>query len=178
LTRGSSDVDDRALAALYLRRRDEAAFLTLYRRHTPALFGFALRLCGGRAEEAEEIVQETWIRAAERLESFRWVSSLRTWLSGIAVNCWREQTRRPRPDQELREREGAADRALGLPGERIDLARAVGELPGGYRAVLLLHDVEGFTHEEIAKLLGIEPGTSKSQLTRARQAMRRRLAGK
>jgi RNA polymerase sigma factor (sigma-70 family) len=175
VTRGSSDVDDQALAAVYLRRRDEAAFLTLYRRHTPALFGFAMRLCGGRAGEAEEIVQEAWIRAAERLESFRWASSLRTWLSGIAVNCWREQTREPRADQELPEGDAADGRP---PGERIDLARAVGELPGGYRTVLLLHDVEGFTHEEIANLLGMEPGTSKSQLARARQAMRRRLAGK
>ena len=174
----NADAADRALAARYLLRRDEAAFRALYRRHTPALFGFALRLCGGRAGEAEEIVQEAWIRAAGRLESFRWASSLRTWLSGIAVNCWREQTREPRPDQELPEGDTAAGRPLGSPGERIDLARAVGELPGGYRAVLLLHDVEGFTHEEIAKLLGMEPGTSKSQLARARQAMRRRLEGK
>ncbi|HTD51633.1 MAG TPA: RNA polymerase sigma factor [Thermoanaerobaculia bacterium] len=176
--RENEDAADLELVADYLRQREEASFLSLYRRHTPALFGLAMRLCAGERSDAEEIVQEAWVRAARSLASFQWTSSLRTWLSGIVVNGWRELAR-------ARDREvfrvdanapGAAEHEVSLPA-RIDLARAIGELPDGFRAVLLLHDVEGFTHDEIGRLLGIEEGTSKSQLARARQALRRRLGG-
>ena len=176
---GASDAPsrDRALVERYLRTRDEAAFLGLYRSHTPALLGFASRLCAGELSAAEEIVQEAWVRAARSLPSFRWESRLRTWLSGVVVNSWRDRVR-------ARGREEAWERELdALPGgevpasERLDLERAVAGLPNGFRAVLVLHDVEGFTHSEIASLLGIEAGTSKSQLARARLAVRRRLSG-
>jgi len=169
---------DRDLVERYLRTRDEAAFLGLYRNHTPALLGLASRLCAGELSAAEEIVQEAWVRAARSLPSFRWESRLQTWLSGVVVNSWRDRAR-------AREREVASERELeafperDVPAsERLDLERAVAGLPQGFRAVLVLHDVEGFTHAEIASLLGIEAGTSKSQLARARQAVRRRLSGK
>lgn len=171
---GSEPVSDRRLVEDYMRRRDEAAFLTLYRRHTPAMLGLAARLSAGRLRDAEEIVQEAWARAAASLASFRWDSSLRTWLSGIVVNGWRESARARERDVPMEE-EPQTGGAQGSPADRIDLERAVARLADGFRAVLVLHDVEGFTHEEIGRLLGVETGTSKSQLARARQALRRDL---
>jgi RNA polymerase sigma-70 factor (ECF subfamily) len=171
----TGEVSDRRLVEDYTRRLDEAAFLVLYRRHTPALLGLAARLSGGVRRDAEEIVQEAWLRAAGSLVAFRWDSSLRTWLSGIVVNSWRELLRARRRDVAWEEGPEAGG-ALGDPAaQRIDLERAVARLPEGFRAVLVLHDVEGFTHNEIGRLLGMEPGTSKSQLARARQALRRLL---
>jgi RNA polymerase sigma-70 factor (ECF subfamily) len=170
----TEDADDRALVEAYLAGLDESAFLALYRRHTSALFGLAARLCGGDRHEAEEIVQEAWVRAAPAMVSFRWGSSLRTWLSGFVVNGWRELMRARRRDMPREVRPETAETETPA-AERIDLERAVAQLPDGFRAVLVLHDVEGLTHEEIGRLLGIEEGTSKSQLARARQAIRRRL---
>jgi RNA polymerase sigma-70 factor (ECF subfamily) len=168
--------EDRALADAVARSRDEAAFRALYRRHTPALYRLALRLGGGDGPWAEELVQRTWIRAVEGLGSFAWRSSLSSWLGGIAINCARELWRdaRTRGETGLVD-EVAAPRALAAE-ERVDLERAIERLPAGYREVFVLHDVEGYTHEEIGGLLGIEPGTSKSQLSRARQRLRTALA--
>ncbi len=178
------ELEDRALAAAYLAARDEAAFRLLYRRHTPALWPMVFRIVGGSEEAAREAVQETWLRAAERLPRFRWESALGTWLAGIALNCAREAVRS--------ERRGRGRSAAGggdapepaphaapppAPPESIDLARAVNALPEGYRTVLVLHDVEGYTHEEIGRMLGIESGTSKSQLHRARRRVRETLSG-
>jgi RNA polymerase sigma-70 factor, ECF subfamily len=130
-------------------------------------------LLGERRQEAEDVVQESWIRAVGGLPRFAWQSSLRTWLCSIVVNCCREVWRASR--QEL----VVEDVHVGVPAddiaERIDVAAALARLPTGYRAVLVLHDMIGYTHEEIAERLGIEPGTSKSQLSRARRAMRRLL---
>jgi len=176
---GAGEGSDRALVEEYLARRDEAAFRRLYAAHTPRLYLWMLRLCGGDRAEAEELLQETWIRAAGRLASFRWESRLSTWLYGIAWNARRETRRARGPVAVPLEEEtlGGATRA-GSPAESdlLDLERTLRELPEGYREVLLLHDVEGYTHDEIAGLLGIAPGTSKSQLSRAREWMRRRLA--
>jgi len=165
--------DDRRLVALFLARRDEGAFRALYRRHTPFLYRLLLRLSGGGSQTAEEGVQETWVRAVERLGEFAWRSQLRTWLAGIAIHWSREDARRRRRDASV----ALDDEALPAPGalapiDRMDLERAVSELPDGYRAALLLHDVEGFTHEEIAAALGVDEGTSKSQLFRARRSLR------
>jgi RNA polymerase sigma-70 factor (ECF subfamily) len=169
--------EDRELADAVARFGDEAAFRTLYRRHTAALYRLALRLGGGDGPWAEELVQRTWIGAVEGLRSFAWRSSLSTWLGGIAVNCARELWRetRTRAETGLDEgREPLPTSALRAPGaeDRLDLERAIERLPAGYREVFVLHDVEGYTHEEIGGLLGIETGTSKSQLSRARQRLR------
>ena len=159
---------DRFLVERFLRHRDEAAFRLLFRAHTPALLQLARRLLGG-ADGADDVVQEAWLRAARGLAGFAWRSSLRTWLCGIVVRCWQERRRAQRPTAEL------ADEVMGTPPplvERLDLERAIAALPDGYRAVLLLHDVEGWTHDAIAAELGVEVGTSKSQLSRARRALR------
>jgi len=169
---------DRAAVEAFLAARDEGAFAALYRRHAPALYPAALRLVGGHAGDAEDAVQETWIRAVERLAGFRWRSSLRTWLTGITVNCCRELLRRraARPDASGAESVEPSART-DAPLLRLDLAAAVDALAPGYREVLVLHDVLGHTHDEIAELLGVAAGTSKSQLSRARAELRRRLDG-
>ena len=116
----------------------------------------------------------TWLQAVERLREFRWESAFGTWLAAIGLNRARDQIRRmsrravvPLPDS--------------LPAKEsgegwVDLERAIARLPEGYRTVLVLHDVEGLTHEEIGAALGVTAGTSKSQLFAARRAMRGLLA--
>ncbi len=167
-----SERPDRELAGALLERGDEQAFRELYRRHTPRLFQFVLRLLGGVEIDVEDVVQETWLRAAQHLGGFRWESRFSTWLNGIGLNVCRDLWRR----RNGRDLEWSATPELPVPvaasDERIDLERAIALLPAGYRAVLLLHDLEGFTHGEIGERLGIAAGTSKSQLSCARRAMR------
>ncbi|NOT32706.1 MAG: sigma-70 family RNA polymerase sigma factor [Candidatus Eisenbacteria bacterium] len=171
-----SPADDRALAEALQVRGDERAFRELYRRHTPALYQLTLRVLGGSDADAQDVIQETWIRATTKLDGFRWESSLRTWLTGIALNLSREVLRRRarRPTVEWSE---VHEPAIAPPrlGDRMDLERAIATLPPGSRTVLVLHDIEGFTHEEIANRLGVSIGTSKSQLFAARRALRVRL---
>jgi len=163
------EVPDRQLADAVLLYGDERAFRELYRRHTPRLFQFVLRLASGVESDAGDLVQETWLRAVERLGGFRWESSLSTWLCGIGLNLCRDLWRR----RNGRELEWEPKQAPGVASEeRIDLERALALLPSGYRTVLILHDLEGCTHDEIGERLGIAAGTSKSQLSHARRAVR------
>ncbi len=182
----------------FLRSGREAAFLEIYDRHTPALYQFALRLLAGSTRDAEDAVQEAWLRAMQRLGGFGWRSSLRTWLNGFVLNCAREILRGraratsatdgravgagpPSRDGSGRARAHteAADAAR-VPGvrpddrllEAMDLERALARLPDDMRLALILHDVYGHTHEEIASLLGVSPGTSKSRTSRGRERMR------
>ena len=163
-----TSADDRLLGRL--RRGDEAAFRELYRAHTPRLFAVTMRLLSRRAD-AEDAAQEAWLRAVRGLSGFRQESSFATWLTGIGIRCALEILRKRDPAA-VDPHEHSVDPA---PHITVDLERAIAALPDGYRAVLVLHDIEGRTHEEIAALLEIEPGTSKSQLFHARRAMRLRL---
>jgi RNA polymerase sigma-70 factor (ECF subfamily) len=168
---------DRSLAELVLGG-DEPAFRQLYRRHTPRLYLLVLRLLGGAETDAEDVVQDTWLKVTERLGTFRWEASFGSWLCAIGLNVARESLRR----RGRREEQWAAETDLAGPAPRdkvepIDLERAIRGLPNGYRTVLILHDVEGYRHEEIAQQLGISAGTSKSQLFHARRAMRVALGG-
>jgi RNA polymerase sigma-70 factor (ECF subfamily) len=162
-----SDVADADLVNRVIAR-DETAFRLLYRRHTPAMYGAAMRLVGFRRDAADDAVQEAWLRAVRDLRRFRWESALRTWLLGITVRCALELTRKAPPAVAGNHIEPAID-ASPPP---VDLDSALAALPDGYRQVLVLHDVEGYTHAEIAELLHIDEGTSKSQLSRARAALR------
>jgi RNA polymerase sigma-70 factor (ECF subfamily) len=152
-----------------VKARDEDAFRTLYRRHTPAMYAAALRLVARRTSDADDAVQEAWLRAVRALHGFRGESTLRTWLVGIAIRCALEACRR-RPHEALSDWDVPTVRATAPP---LDLEAAIAALPDGYRQVLVLHDVHGYTHAEIATLLSIEAGTSKSQLSRGRAAIRR-----
>jgi RNA polymerase sigma factor (sigma-70 family) len=166
---------DQALAEAVLLAGDERAFRELYGRHTPRLFQFVLRVMGGAEHDAEDVVQETWIRATEKLGDFRWEAAFSTWLTGIGLNVARGLLRKRGRWVEL---DGGADEPWRPPapdGERIDLERAIATLPTGYRTVLVLHDVEGYKHDEIGELLGISAGTSKSQLFNARRSLRQLL---
>ncbi len=171
--------NDSELAA-FTSRRDESSFRTLYRAHTPAAYALAMRLTGGSGTDSEELVQEAWVRAVETLDAFGRRSAFRTWLSGIVVNCYRElvrqRSRGPRSLQEAGVEAAAEQRALASAGTPIappaDVERAIARLADGYREVLVLFDLNGYTHQEIGRLLGISEGTSKSQLSRARRRLR------
>ncbi len=146
------------------------------------MFALAIRQLAGEHDAAEDVVQEAWMRAAERWTEFRGQSARRTWLCGFVVRvAWELQRRAaasPAPQTDgaaLTDGAAFGDERLRGVFERVDLERAIAALPPGFRAVLLLHDVEGYTHDEIAATLGIVAGTSKSQLARARQALRRAL---
>ena len=168
-----SDEDARIRAAL---RGDARAFETLYRSHVARVFGLLKRLCGGQEALAEELVQEAFIKAWQSLPSFRFESRFGTWLHRLAANVGL---------MELRRRRGGEDREDAVEdlefahlvrndnaGLRSDLEAAVRALPNRAREVLILFDVEGFTHEEIAQMTGVAVGTCKAQLHRARKLLR------
>jgi RNA polymerase sigma-70 factor (ECF subfamily) len=166
---------DRKLADEVTRSGDERAFRELYRRHTPTLYPFVLRVVGGSEADAEDVVQDTWIRAVQALPRFRWESAFRTWLVGIGLNRARELLRNRTRQTSMLEAQGPSRAAPPPDAGHLDLERAIALLPDGYRTVLLLHDVEGFTHPEISRRLDIAVGTSRSQLHHARRTLRRLL---
>jgi RNA polymerase sigma factor (sigma-70 family) len=177
--RASSDTEsDDALLNRLARTGDARAFELLYHRHTRPLYATAVRLTRD-PDAAADIVHDAWVRAVESLDRFEHRSTLRTWLTGILVNCYRERERarhREAPDDDV-SIDDVIDptQACPLDGsrlDRIDLDAAIEALPPRFRQVLVLHDIEGFTHEEIAAMLGLVPGTSKSQLARARCRVR------
>jgi RNA polymerase sigma-70 factor, ECF subfamily len=159
------------------RNGDPAAMRELYERHAPRVF-MVIRSLAGDDALAEDWAQEAWVRAFRALPGFRADAQFATWLHRIAVNSalqgrrWRE--RRTNGDVQLNESLVSHARADGAV-LRIDLQRALDRLPAGMRQVLVLHSVDGFTHEEIATELGISAGTSKSQLFRARARLREML---
>ena len=164
---------DEALIARITADGSEPAFRELFKRHTPRLLQFVMRILGSAAGEAEDVVQETWVKAAPALKTFRGESSFGTWLCGIGLNTSLEQLRRVsrRSREQSMGEMDLAGRTL-RADDRMDLDWAIAKLPPGGRSVLVLHDVEGFTHDEIARLLGIAEGTSKAQLFKARRTMR------
>jgi RNA polymerase sigma-70 factor (ECF subfamily) len=159
---------------------DGAAQRALYDAHVDRVYRLAFRLAGDD-DMARDFTQETFIRAFDRLEGFRRESAFSTWLYAIAMSVTLNGLRSVK---RLRTREVALDAAETLgtgrapvdPDLRERLHRAIDGLPPGYRAVFVMHDVEGFTHEEIGEALGIQIGTSKAQLFRARAKLREVLA--
>jgi RNA polymerase sigma-70 factor (ECF subfamily) len=171
---------DEALVRAFVSRHDESSFRALYRRHAPRMVNLA-RFVGRRWERAdlEDVMQESWVRAARGLPQFEWRSSLSSWLCGIVINVCREFVRRERLTDVSNERlEWSEEWVAGLdPIDLFTLTAALEALPEGYRKVVVLHDVGGFTHDEIGEMLAIDAGTSKSQLSRARTRLRDRLRG-
>ena len=160
---------------------DVAAFEALYRRHAGRVHGVIGRLVGHHGTRAEDLTQEAFVRAWQALPAFRFESAFSTWLHRLAVNTalmeMRSQRSRPQHDgdDDAFDLLGQADSAGHTTAMSMDLERAVASLPPRARAVLVLYDVEGWKHEEIAAELGMAIGSSKAQLHRARHLLRERL---
>lgn len=155
---------------------DGRAFERLYRTHVPRIHGLVRRMLD--TTEADDITQDVFVRAWEKLHTFRGEAAFGTWLHRLAVNVI--LGRRKIVGGERR-RFSDAELLDAVPGRReplehgLDFEHAISRLPDGARQVFVLHDVQGYRHEEIARLLGIVPGTSKSQLHHARMALRKHL---
>jgi RNA polymerase sigma factor (sigma-70 family) len=160
---------------------DMLAFERLYRRHAGRVHGVITRLVGGQGVRAEDLTQEAFVRAWQALPAFRFESAFSTWLHRLAVNTalMELRSRRGQPrfdeDEDALDDLGVADSAGQGTALSLDLERAVATLPPRARAVLVLYDVEGWKHEEIAGELGMAVGSSKAQLHRARHLLRERL---
>ena len=158
-----------------------AAFEALYRRHAGRVHGTIARLLGGRSGRTEELAQDAFVRAWQALPRYRFESAFSTWLHRVAVNtalmALRAARVRPQEDENelAMERASTPDSAGHSTALAMDLERAVATLPPRARAVLVLHDVEGWTHEDIATELGMAVGSSKAQLHRARGLLRAKL---
>ncbi|HVO34204.1 MAG TPA: sigma-70 family RNA polymerase sigma factor [Gemmatimonadales bacterium] len=162
------------------RAGDSAAERALYEAHVDRVHRLVYRFAGD-TDLARDFTQETFIRAFERLGDFRSESQFATWLHAIAVsvalNGLRDVKRRRARETDLEEgHEVAGNLREAEPDLKKRLAAAIDALPEGYRTVFVMHDVEGYTHEEIGSVLGVEVGTSKAQLSRARAKLRVALA--
>ncbi len=164
---------------------DPDAFATLFHAHKMRVYSLCFRMTNNAAE-AEDLVQEAFVQVFRKLATFRGDSALSTWLYRVAVNTVLMHFRRKKPcpvslDEPHHHSEdvgrvrceyGTRDGRLETCVTRLALARAIKKLPEGYRAIFLLHEVEGYQHHEIADLLGCSVGTSKSQLHKAKLRIR------
>ena len=166
-----------------IRGGDGSAFEALYRQHATRLYNLASRMTGAKGE-ADDLLQDIFLLAYRKIGSFRGESSLGTWLYRLAMNhCLdvlrNRQTRMGQQTQSL-DQPDADPVASPVPilsaVNRIDLERAIASLPPACRAAFLLHDVEGFGHQEVGTMLGVSEGTSKSQVHKARMRIRGYLA--
>jgi RNA polymerase sigma-70 factor (ECF subfamily) len=161
------------------RSRDLAAFEQLHRAYVGRVYGLCLRLCGD-AGRAEDLVQDVFLRVWQKIETFEGRSRFTTWLYRLTVNRVTDAMRAElsrmgsRATVELTDELPAA--TAPAPDSGLDLEGAIRKLPAGARLVFVLHDVEGYGHEEIAGMAGIAEGTSKSQLYRARRLLREMLS--
>jgi RNA polymerase sigma-70 factor (ECF subfamily) len=170
------DTADVALAAA----GDRQAFERLYRTHANRVFTLCARMSGSRSR-GEELTQDVFVRTWEKLPQFRGESAFSTWLHRLAVNVvlnarkveGKHASRTEQSDVEDERRDEMSRAPLHI--ERMDLAQAISELPEGARKVFVLHDIEGYKHEEIAEMMGITSGGSKAQLHRARLLLREAL---
>jgi RNA polymerase sigma-70 factor (ECF subfamily) len=166
--------EERSLVAA-LKRGEHPAMRTLYERYVRRVHTLVARIAG--QAEADEITQDVFVKALRGIGAFRGECQLGTWMYRLAVNAALSHVSR---DQARRRRHAGEEALLLVPAEQAEgdpilsarLQRAMAELPAGYRAVLVLHDIEGLQHDEIAAILGVRVGTSKSQLHKARARMR------
>jgi RNA polymerase sigma-70 factor, ECF subfamily len=167
-------------------RNDMQAFEQLYLLHHRRIYSLCLRMTANVAE-AEDLTQEIFIHFYRKIGSYRGESSLTTWLHRLTVNQVlmhfrksRGRREAPPPTDDSSDASGTVDThgSQSAMVARVLLNKAIAQLPPGYRAVFVLHDIEGHEHEEIARLLGCSAGTSKSQLHKARMKLRRLIRGK
>src|SRR5215471_11717068 len=165
---------------------DTVAFEKLYEQHHRRVYSLCLRMLGN-ASQAEDLTQEVFLQVYKKIGSFRGASAFTTWLHRLTVNQVLMHFRRRGVKLEHTSEEGDFTNVVETPlqstrrvslVDRIALDKAIAELPPGYRTVFVLHDVEGFEHEEVADMLGVSVGTSKSQLHKARMRLRELLTKK
>jgi len=191
---GASVIDGLAAGSAEGGRADEAALVedvrrgapgsrdAIYHRYKRRVYALALRIVG--AGDAEEVAQEAFIRVFRGLPKFRGDAALGTWIYRLAVNVALSHRTRRANAPAVPAEEGGAERVVAVTPQARDLAlrkqleRALALLPVGYRTVIVLHDVEGLEHEEVAAILGCHVGTSKSQLHKARAKLREMLAAR
>jgi RNA polymerase sigma-70 factor (ECF subfamily) len=163
---------------------DAQAFQVLYEKHKRRVYSLCLRMTANTAE-AEDLAQEAFLQLYRKIGTFRGESAFSTWLHRLAVNVVLmhlrkkslpvvslEETTQSPDDDSPRKDFGADDVALSGSIDRLQLQRAVNDLPPGYRTIFVLHDVQGYEHNEIAGLVGCSIGNSKSQLHKARMKLR------
>jgi RNA polymerase sigma-70 factor (ECF subfamily) len=171
---GDRDAMDVARAT----KGDAQAFERLYRTHVPRVHSLVRRMAGG-TQDVEELSQDVFVRAWQKLSTFRGESAFGTWLHRLAVNVVLERFRSSGAERARRVDSAAvfetARSTPSRPDLSMDFEAALERLPDGAREIFVLHDVEGHKHHEIATLLGISPGTSKAQLHRARMMLRKHL---
>lgn len=181
-TSSSSDL----VLAQSATRGNMAAFEELYNRHHRRVYSLCLRMLQNAAE-AEDLTQEVFIQLYRKIGSFRGDSAFTTWLHRLTVNQVLMHFRKRTVKFEKTTEEGetpvqivaGTENQAKMPiVDKIALESAIAQLPNGYKNVFVLHDVEGYEHEEVAKILGCSVGTSKSQLHKARLKMRKLLQKK
>ena len=164
---------------------DAAAFERIYRLHGRRVYSLCLRMVGNTAE-AEELAQEAFLQLFRKIHTFRGDSAFSTWLHRLAVNVVLMRLRKKTLAQTSLEEMAEPDEETGGPGkdlgtldmrlsgsiDRVNLERAIDQLPPGYKTVFVLHDIQGYEHNEIAELMGCSIGNSKSQLHKARMRLR------
>lgn len=165
---------------------DAEAFEEIFRLHHRLVYGLCLRMTQDAAE-AEDVAQEVFVLLLRKVGGYRAEANFKTWLHRLTINqvLMRFRKNRSRREDALEECDAhALELQAVAPGRRpsqlidgITLERALAKLPPGYRAAFILHDVEGYEHEEVAQILGCAVGTSKSQLHKARTKLRKILAG-
>lgn len=163
-----------------LRSRDPGAERAFYEQHVERVYRLCARMTG-RDDLAQECTQDTFVRAFDRIAAFRGDSALSTWVHAIAVSIVLNALRREKRSADRHAELEVADQMASTPQDaepdlKVQMRRAIAALPPGYRAVFVMHDVEGFTHEEIGNALGVAAGTSKTQLFHARRKLRAALA--
>jgi RNA polymerase sigma-70 factor (ECF subfamily) len=179
LEQGRRSASDGALVER-AQRGDYDAFEALYRAHAPRVYALCLRLTAD-VTEANELTQDVFIRAWRALPEFRGDADIATWLHRIAVNAMLQRRRGDKrrtarialADDHDEDARAAAEGSTSAQdvGTAIDLERAIASLPPGVRRAFVLHDVEGYTHGEIADMTGLAAGTLRAQLHRARQLL-------
>lgn len=156
------------------QRGDLQAFERLYQQHAGRVNALCRRLAVD-VSRADELMQDVFVRAWEKLESFRGESSLESWLHRVTVNVFlasERGDRRRRAHEDIADDDSyelSASSPSGDPGDRIDLERAIAALPQGARVAFVMHDIEGYSHDEIAAMSGIAAATVRVQLHRARR---------
>jgi RNA polymerase sigma-70 factor (ECF subfamily) len=168
------------------QRGEEEAYAALFEAHKRRVYSLCLRMTGNTAE-AEDLTQEAFLQLFRKISTFRGESAFSTWLHRLAVNVVLMHLRKKglqqisldevdtSQDEPVKRDYGSDDRRLMGSVERIGLQNAIADLPPGYRTVFVLHDVEGYEHNEIAEIMKCSVGNSKSQLHKARMKLRERL---